>query len=575
MQMKEWIERHIPGIAWNGDEGSGRCPLHDDRNPSLSVNVAKGVYYCHGGCDGGTLRQLAERAGWDWPFADKQEVARYRYRNAHGLVVYEVVRFEPKTFRLYCPTTEEWSAKGVQRVPYRLPELIQGINEERRIFVVEGEKDVEALSELSFLATCNPGGTGGRSLWKDFAQYFQRGTRVFLIPDADQPGQELMREVARRLSARGCEVKWLDLGYPITADHGKDVSDWIAEGHTRRELVELANAAPSRGVAEKDNTDVTTDGAATTDRSRPSVATVVVECLQSTGAELFHQGKDDAYCTFPVGAHAETSRIRAKLFKEYLRKLYYDSAGRVANTQGLEDALGLLEAKAKYEGLDCPVYVRYAPDGSGGLFVDLGDESWRAVHVRNGEWEVVPNAPVRFIRPTGQLALPVPEPGGSIEELHEFWNVTEEQFRLMVVFVLQAMRHKGPYAALEIDGVAGSGKSSHVKTIKDMVDPNTAPLRTAPKYEVDLIIAARGSQLPCFDNISYLDTDLSDALCRIATGGGLGKRTLYTDFDETIVWVERPFILNGINPIASRGDLVDRLFRISLATHRGREAQGG
>lgn len=171
-------------------------------------------------------------------------------------------------------------------------------------------------------------------------------------------------------------------------------------------------------------------------------------------------------------------------------------------------------------------------------------------------WQVTESPPVRFIRPAGLSELPIPERGGSIDELREFWNIaSEEQFRLIVVFMLQAMRPEGPYAGLEVDGVQGSGKTFLVETIKGIVDPNLAPVRAAPKDEVDLIIAARGSRLPCFDNLSYLNAERSDALCRMATGSGIGKRTLYSDLEETLAWVQRPFILNGINPVASRGDL--------------------
>ena len=110
----------------------------------------------------------------------------------------------------------------------------------------------------------------------------------------------------------------------------------------------------------------------------------------------------------------------------------------------------------------------------------------------------------------------------------------------------------------------GSGKTLLVESQKAILDPNIAPVRSSPRDEVDLIIAARGSRCPCFGNLSRINFDQSDALCRLSDGAGLGKRTLYSDFDESIAWVQRPFILNGINPVAHSGDLLDRLFRITL-----------
>ena len=59
-------------------------------------------------------------------------------------------------------------------------------------------------------------------------------------------------------------------------------------------------------------------------------------------------------------------------------------------------------------------------------------------------------------------------------------------------------------------------------------------------------------------------TRLSDALCRLATGGGLGKRTLYTDIDETLLDATRPVLLTGIESALTRGDAIDRALLVEL-----------
>jgi putative DNA primase/helicase len=210
------------------------------------VNAEKAVWICHAGCGKGHLRELARRAGWPWPWngSSKREVARYDYRDAEGRLLFQVVRFEPKEFRHYDPNKNAWSTKGIARVPYRLPELLSAMKAGEIVYVVEGEKDVESLRKLNIAATCNPSGCGGGGVWKAFAeQYFDVGDRVALLGDADEPGQALMLEVARRLLSRGCEVRAVDLGYEQTKNHGRDVSDWISEGHTREELQELAESA--------------------------------------------------------------------------------------------------------------------------------------------------------------------------------------------------------------------------------------------------------------------------------------------------------------------------------------------
>ena len=72
------------------------------------------------------------------------------------------------------------------------------------------------------------------------------------------------------------------------------------------------------------------------------------------------------------------------------------------------------------------------------------------------------------------------------------------------------------------------------------------------------MIAATNGWLCAFDNLSFMPNWLSDALCRLSTGGGFSTRSLYTDDEERIFEAKRPVILNGIEEIATRGDLLDR-----------------
>jgi hypothetical protein len=116
-----------------------------------------------------------------------------------------------------------------------------------------------------------------------------------------------------------------------------------------------------------------------------------------------------------------------------------------------------------------------------------------------------------------------------------------------------------------LNGEQGSCKSTATKVLRALIDPNAANLRTAPRDERDLVITASNSWLVVLDNVSNLADWLSDALCRLATGGGLATRQLYTDTDEVILDVQRPVILNGIADLATRGDLMDRSVTIQLA----------
>jgi hypothetical protein len=115
-----------------------------------------------------------------------------------------------------------------------------------------------------------------------------------------------------------------------------------------------------------------------------------------------------------------------------------------------------------------------------------------------------------------------------------------------------------------LGGEQGSAKSTLARALRALVDPNAAPLRSAPRDGRDLIIAAMNSWVLSFDNLSGIPLWLSDALCRIATGGGFATRELYTDSEEVIFSATRPVIVNGIDDLATRGDLRDRAIVLTL-----------
>src|SRR4051812_3384580 len=133
------------------------------------------------------------------------------------------------------------------------------------------------------------------------------------------------------------------------------------------------------------------------------------------------------------------------------------------------------------------------------------------------------------------LPLPVPERGGSIDSLRPFLNLSSQNdFVLVVAWLCAALRPSGPYPLLAISGEQGSAKTVLSKMLRALVDPNSAPLRALPREERELFIAANNSHVLAFDNISRLRSWLSDALCRLASGGGFALRQLYTDHNEVL-----------------------------------------
>jgi hypothetical protein len=303
------------------------------------------------------------------------------------------------------------------------------------------------------------------------------------------------------------------------------------------------------------------------DQARASQADVLARLAFGAGVKLFHTpgGHDsEAYASIQANDHKETWPIGSKAFRDYLGRLYYTDTKKVPNSQSLQDACNVLAGHARYEGPEHAVHVRLA-EYKGAIYLDLADEKWRAVRITADGWAVVKNPSVKFLRKRGMLALPKPERGGNLDELLKLVNLPAGPSRqLFLAWLVAAMRPGLPFPLLIAKGEQGSAKSTLCKMARSIIDPNFAALRSLPRREEDLVIAANNGWVIGFDNVSTINEDMSDALCRLATGGGLGKRQLYTDDEEKLFNVQRPVILNSIGEPIWRVDLLDRSIPLEL-----------
>lgn len=239
------------GGSWKGSYGTVLCPVHDDQDPSLTISEGKDgriLWHCHAGCSQEEVaKALKERSLLDNCMVSSglrskgsQISATYDYVGADGQLLFQVVRRHPKGFSQRRPDGKGswiWNLKSVTPVVYRLPALLQSRGE--LIFIVEGEKDADRLAEIGLTATCNPGGAGK---WReDYAQYF-RGKEVIILPDNDPAGHKHGKAIAASLQRIARQVKIVHL--PGLASKG-DVSDWIAVGGDRTELLRICGETPA------------------------------------------------------------------------------------------------------------------------------------------------------------------------------------------------------------------------------------------------------------------------------------------------------------------------------------------
>jgi 5S rRNA maturation endonuclease (ribonuclease M5) len=264
--IKEYYEMELGSVTWkpNG-QGTALCPFHDDKNESLSVNSETGQFYCHGCNAKGSVENFKTKrysmrkddAVQGLLVKAKSQAKRriietYDYEDESGKRLYQAVRYEPKDFRQRRRVNGEWvyNLEGVKRVLYNLPEVIEA----GKVYLVEGEKDVESLRNIGLVATCNPMGAGK---WKaEYNSYFT-GKEVIILPDNDKVGRDHAESVAQNLKSTAQSIKVIEL--PDLEENG-DVTDWIENDGSKRELMKIVSKTPE-WVDERvtDVTDVTVD----------------------------------------------------------------------------------------------------------------------------------------------------------------------------------------------------------------------------------------------------------------------------------------------------------------------------
>lgn len=228
------------------------CPAHDDDSPSLTITPANDrvLIHCHAGCEPGAIMAKLGSTLVDLfaPFSarsngHKRIVAVYDYFDAHGALVSQTVRYDPKDFRQRRPDPANhgewfWNLNGIEPVPYHLPQVLEAVQREETIYVCEGEKDADNLQSLGLTATCNPMGAGK---WrKSYSEQLRRAA-VAIVSDNDKAGRQHAARVAMALHGIAVSVKVIEL--PGLPEKG-DISDWLQAGGTREQLEALGQGTP-------------------------------------------------------------------------------------------------------------------------------------------------------------------------------------------------------------------------------------------------------------------------------------------------------------------------------------------
>jgi hypothetical protein len=254
-----------------------------------------------------------------------------------------------------------------------------------------------------------------------------------------------------------------------------------------------------------------------------------------------------------------------------LAKRFFNRKGRAPSKDALRQSLPILSGKARFEGRKIRLHNRVAWH-DGAIYYDLADEKGRLVKITPGSWEILgendnEELPILFRRHEHQEAQPTPDANNSdIGLFLEYLNLSDvEQKLLFLIYIISCFIPGIPHPVSVIHGPQGAAKSTTTRLARRLVDPSVNDVQTLTK-KIDQTIQVLSQNWFCvFDNISHIDGETSDALCRASTGGTLSKRQLYTDEDTIIFELQNCVSLNGINVVVTKADLMDRALLFEAA----------
>jgi hypothetical protein len=255
----------LKGVRPTNNGWDARCPCrNDDENPSLSVGIGaedKVLVACHRG-QGCSVVEICQSVGLkvvDLYPPQKEErkltlIATYDYRDENGILLFQKQRFVDqngkKTFRQRRPDPSgngKWifSLDNTPKILYRLPQVLEAKRNGEVIWLVEGEKDADAVFAQGMVATTPPNGAGK---WLEIHSRALEGATVFIVADNDEVGREHAISVGDVLSKYGCVINTF-----VPPNGFKDVSDLINAGRSLNDLLELDRTEPSGEVTVKED----------------------------------------------------------------------------------------------------------------------------------------------------------------------------------------------------------------------------------------------------------------------------------------------------------------------------------
>jgi putative DNA primase/helicase len=417
---------------------------------------------------------------------------------------------------------------------------------------------------------------------------------TFLLSEQVTGTQGTFNSAARVMLANEAEADMLAV---LEDDDEARWDDLLAERKKAGRIpdgINVISLAQSRQARDKKKASENTgapnnDGAESEDVDanprRPGQAKILIalvnDHVEKRLVELSHyKGKAYARVTLANRAKA-TYPVRSADMRSFLAATFYAHTGDGVRSQAMSEALDTIEATTLHDGKypeEQVHHVRVAHTGDI-IHLDLGNDRWEEVRITADGWTICPHE-VRFIRDGGMMPLPTPRRGQGLDILRKHTTLIGKEhdgtWALLASWLVacvalsplpldnQSLLDIAGYPVLALFGEQESGKTVLVRMLCAIIDPHEASLGGASRDEEKICLRAHASLIFAMDNLSRISNETSDLLCRIATGYTYTKRIHYEDTAQLSLYIKRPIILNGIEPVIHRADFGNRTVTLNL-----------
>ena len=604
----------MPDGELKGREYWHRCPFHDDKTPSFSINIEKGTYHCFGcGARGDIINLYAKLNNITDAEAIKEMKDKYLnkpyakdaaskpkendlYKKQKAVqqmqYIWESAESEAEIVKRYL------KGRGIYGVN-PLPDNLRFSKEHNAMIakVVDKNSNLRAIHKTILQKTDDKVKRGEKlfeknSQAKGCAVHFDEPTDVLGVAEGIETALSVKEALPDMPMWAALSASFMDsLDIPDTVKklyifYDKDKSGagrkaatklatrYVPEG-VEIYLIEPPMGIPSDSKGVDFNDVLLAQGkdaiVAAYRKSAPygknkerkdTIATQVIKLVEDNVVEFFIDERDKSWAVTKEGYFP----IRSSKFKRLVNKWYFEAFQQGMSNDTWYNALPTIESKSEF-GTKTKGKIKLSTriaDKDDKIYYQLGGN--KAVEVSKNGWEII-DEPVVFRSFAHQKRQINPKVStiNDIRRFLKYCNIEEDDDKnLILIWLAVSFIPNIPRAMLVSHGSQGSGKSTFFELLKDIIDPSEAGILSKPRDKSELSQQLNHHYFTVYDNLSLLPDWMSDELCRAVTGSGNSKRQLYTDDEDIFYSYKRVIGLNGINVVATNPDVLDRSILIEL-----------